>query len=770
MQNIYLMPKSYSKLYLKIILSLLVPVMASAQTIQCDGTLLPEFYSMYGGNSQFTKHTNDAINTFISAEDAIESGDYNTAQNIINNLFDTYPKGDNIWWNVFNAPNGTNLGTPHAYYGVRMLEDIVNYHLNPAVNPDVKTANMKVVLVGCSEGIQPTTDLELQNGTGTFVTNELDESLLQDNYCLVDQSLNLFLKYITAITNGELEVNVEYMELPDLCMDVNVNTSPPLFATGSIGPIWDALDDGVKNETDWFWMLYPSHVPEFPDFDDDAFITGGMGSDSKGGPVFIIDDKWLVRKPAHLGSGVYNDIERRLYLPQWLQHEFYHHLYRIYPEFSLEVNGHDWFSPSFWPNDFEGQFEADFYAESLHKRLQMACIPLASKLITRVNTNQLDLSTTMLEAELLGEYSLDNVGNPWHEAEIIFENGNYFWRNSAGVQWQVTPNLADGILETGPDCPYPGQNFKLEIYRTIDGEPIPGIIGLIFQGELYRKQFNLLNETAPFEITLDDYISECDGAFINEGTILKEQGQFHWVTNTNEMWSLTIDADNEAFLLGNDSPTPGASFKLVILEETCGLHVPGFLYQNNYYWRPKRKSDNPSPLLINPMANLEFTENFNSEIIDISTVFSDPEGEPLFIFATSSDPSLFDVNIENGKLEISGETAGIYHICLTAIDENGGIATHTFMITVGITSSSNNQWLSDLLIHPNPVNDLLYIRNGAYTFEVSIYDINSRVQKSLKNIVGSTSIDLSDLPTGVYFIKIKNLINGAFHFEKIIRK
>jgi len=764
------MSKSDSQLHLKIILILFMPLLASAQNIKCDATLLPEFYSMYGGSGQFTQHTNDAINTFIDAENAIESGDYNTAQNLINNLFNTYPKGDNIWWNVFNNPNGANLGTPHAYYGVRMLEDIVNYQLNPAVNPDVKTVNMKVVLVGCSEGIQPTTDIELQNGTGTFITNELDESLLEDNYCLVEQSLNLFLKYITAITNGELEVNVEYVELPDLCMDVSVNTSPPLFATGSIGPIWNALDDDVKNETDWFWMLYPSHVPEFSDFDDDAFITGGMGSDSKGGPVFIIDDKWLVRKPAHLGNGMYNDIERRIYLPQWLQHEFYHHLYRIYPEFSLEVNGHDWFNLSFWPNDFEGQFEADFYAESLHKRLQTACVPLANKLITRIDTNQLDLSTTMTATELLGEYSLDNVGNPWHEAEIIFENGNFFWRNSAGVQWKVTPNLEEGILETGPDSPYPGQNFKLEIYQTIAGESIPGIIGLVFQGELYRKRFNLLRETTPFEIILDNYVSECDGAIIDEGTILKEQGQFYWVTNTNEMWSLTIDSDNEAFLLGNDSPTPGASFKLVILEESCGLHSAGFLYENNYYWRPKRKAENPSPTLVNPIADLELPENFNSEIIDISTVFSDPEGEPLSYFVTSSDPILLGVHIDNGELEFSGETAGNYHICLTAIDENGGIATLTINVTVGSPSSTNNQWFSDLFIYPNPVTELLYIRSGTSTFDVSIYDINSRVQYSFKNLVHSASLNINDLPSGVYFIKIENPTNGTYHYEKIIRK
>ena len=764
------MKKSYIKSNLKVLLLVFMPAMAFAQIFQCDGTSLPEFYSMYGGSSQFTTHTNKAITTFIGAEDAIAAGDYSTAQNLINSLFATYPKGNNIWWNVFNDPNGANLGTPHAYYGVRMLEDIVNYQLNPAVNPKVKTAHMKVVLVGCSEGIQPGTDAELQNGAGSFVTHALDTSLRKDNYCMVEQSLDLFLKYITAITNGALQVNVEYIELPDLCMDVNVSSSQPYVASGSIGPIWDALDDTIKAETDWFWMLYPSHVPEFPDFDDNSFITGGMGSDSKGGPVFIIDDKWLVRKPAHLGSGVYNDMERRIYLPQWLQHEFYHHLYRIYPEFSLEVNGHDWFNPAFWPDDFNGQFEADFYAESLHKRLQTACVPLSRKLITRIEAEQLDLSSTLVKAELLGAYSLDNIGNPWHEGEIILQNGAYFWRNSANVQWQVFPTLAEGILETGPDCPYPGQNFKLELYRTPDGVLIPGTIGLIFQGELYRKRFDLLREIAPFELTLDHYVSECDGASVNEGAIVKENGQFYWETNTNERWSLTPDVDNETFLLGVDSPTPGDSLELVILEASCGLQMPGFCYQNNYYWRPKRNPDTPSPMLANPVADLQFQENFSPQTIDVSTVFSDAAGQTLHFYASSSAPTLLAVNVNGEALEFSGGTIGNYDICLTALDGNGGVATNAFNVKVGNPLNTNNPGLSGLDIYPNPVADVLHIRNADFTFDVTLYSVYSSLHKSYKNLVNSVSMDLSDFPAGVYFIKIENPVNGDFSVEKIFRK
>ncbi|NRB63779.1 MAG: hypothetical protein HRU40_12275, partial [Saprospiraceae bacterium] len=646
------MRTKYLGLYLQLTLLLLLPTATYGQLFQCDGTGLPEFYSMYGGTGQFTQHTNDAINTFIDAEEAIAAGNYSSAKTLINNLFNTYPKGSTSWWNVFNAPRGTNLGTPHAYYGVRMLEDIADYNLNPNLNPDVQTVNMSVVLVGCSQGIQPRNNLELQNGTGAFVTHQLDSRIQEDEYCMVDQSLDLFLQYIKAITNGRLEVNVNFIELPNLCMNVSVTRNPPYLATGSIGPVWNNLNETSKNETDWFWIIYPSHLPLYPDFEDKSFITGGMGSDSKGGPVFIIDDSWLVRKPPHLGDGYYTDIERRIYLPQWLQHEFYHHLYRIYPEFKLEVNGHDWFNRSFWPNDFTGQFEADYYAESLHKRLQSACVHLSNKLITRNDEPHLDLSATMTPEELLGSYALDNVGNPWHIGQIIRSGNQYYWRNSANVQWRVTPKLEEGILETGSDSPYPGQNFKLETYRTPDGDRIPGTIGLIFQGELYRKQFNLLRQTAPLEITMGQYTQAC--ANNETGQIIKANGQFFWETNRKELWPLNPDSNNERFLLGPESPNPGAAFNLILQDEVCGLHKTGFRYQHNYFWRPKRNPDNPNPKLVNPLADLAFAENFTRQSIDVSTVFADEEQETLNLYASSSDPSELEVEIQGNQLLLSG--------------------------------------------------------------------------------------------------------------------
>ena len=58
------------------------------------------------------------------------------AKILVDNLFNTYPRGSSIWWNIFNDVNGANIGTPHAYYGLRMIEDIIDHGLHG--NPDVQ--------------------------------------------------------------------------------------------------------------------------------------------------------------------------------------------------------------------------------------------------------------------------------------------------------------------------------------------------------------------------------------------------------------------------------------------------------------------------------------------------------------------------------------------------------------------------------------------------------------------------------------------------------
>lgn len=742
---------------------------APAQNVLCDAETLEDFYACYGGQSAFSAHSVKAINTFIQADSALVAGNYAQAKTLLDNLFNTYPKGSNIWWNVFNDPNGANIGTPHAYYGLRMMEDIIDYGMNGTPGIPVKKVNMKIVLVGCSEGIQPTTDIELQNGTGTFVTHSIDTALKESDYRIVKQSFDLFSRYVTAITGGELEVAVEFIELDNLCLPVSVSSTPPYLAYNNIAPVWDNLTQEAKDSTDWWWILYPSHVPEFPDFDDDSFITGGMGSDSKGGPVFIIDDKWLVRKPAHLGKGLYSDIERRIYLPQWLQHEFFHHLYRIYPELELEVNGHDWFNLAFWPPDFEGRFEADYYAETLHKRLQIDCAPLSAKLITRVPDNQEVLFNTFSMDELLGgPYSLDVIQNAWHTGSIIQENGQYFWKNAANVKWKVTPNFAEGRLETGSDSPYPGQDFFIELYRTTEGNLIPGAVALKYQGELYKKRFDLIRESVPVEIALGPYERVNKLTPQHTGNIVKSTGMFYWQTDAGDNWLLTPNAANEYLSLNPDSPTPGEKFQLILAETECDIYALGFKYLNHYYWKPKRSAANDAPVVVSGIPDLELPENFGSHSINFSGVFADPESDSLQFFVTSEDPALIAAGINSQQLTLSGNTPGSTTIFLMAVDANGGLAVDAFNVKV-TPAVSTLEAISGVRVFPNLTHDFVQITGADGNYDISLVSMDKTYQQNIPVTGNNMRVDLRPLPPGTYLLLLKDSSSGNVRVEKIVR-
>ena len=61
---------------------------------------------------------------------------------------------------------------------------------------------------------------------------------------------------------------------------------------------------------------------------------------------------------------------------------------------------------------------------------------------------------------------------------------------------------------------------------------------------------------------------------------------------------------------------------------------------------------------------------------------------------------------------------------------------------------------SSLYIHPNPTNDRLYIETEVEIEEIAVYDVYGRRLQSIVNNQQSLSIDVADLKSGIYFIKI----------------
>lgn len=466
------------------------------------GTPAETLLQPHGGATRFPQLYRRALTVLINAEDRYLRGQHEEAHALLEQLWTFAPPGSAAWTEAQSegqeaiAASGLNIGSPPCYYALRMLTECCEWKLSNLQPRETATIAWTVLLVGHLEGKQPRTNAERANGRGPVISCDLDPRIQQRDHQVVHQATRLFREYIAAITQGRLNVQLNFLSLDDLTVPGIVNAEPNAVAgitDDGFQQIWQAVPMDVRRKTDWWWILYPSNLPEmYNDFRKTEFITGGMGAGPDGRtPCFIIDDRWLLRKPPHLGHGDMHLLERRAYLPQWLQHEFFHHLYRIYPEFRLEsANGHDWFNRRTWPADFVGELEPDYYCESLHKRLLQASTPLHVALKYAVP----DLSGIVTPNMLAGRYRREPVENGWHQGELKIEGTprkpRFRWTNEAEVTWRLTPNFGNGALDCSEDSPYfdveAGKQFLIELKPPRGARPRE-VSGFRYNGEFYKR-------------------------------------------------------------------------------------------------------------------------------------------------------------------------------------------------------------------------------------------------------------------------------------------
>ena len=462
---------------------------------------LDAFYASYAGKATFTDQYEKALSTMLNAQDDVVGGRYTNAKQKLDGVWAAYPKGDRSWLTAGASVTGPMVGAPAAYNALRMLDDVVAHGLVTGPPPVARNLRMTVVLVGCSNGYQPSTMAELAGGTGTLQRRQILPDLTANNNRILNQSLALFRDYVHAMTGGRDFLDLGVVSLPDVCVQISSSyaDAQASMRPGDLSAVWTSVPTSTRQATDWWWVIYPSQVPDdVPAFATTAIITGGMYLGDAPGPVFVIDDRWLTRKPGHLGSGPYSDVERRAWLPQWLQHEFFHYLYALYPGFQLEATGHQWQLPNIaWPVDFDGnamKIEADYYAESLHKRLQTAqAVPPLQTTALRIVVPRAEWARLMLtSADVLGSYqTADSGNNDWLKGQIEIDSGSLLrWRNAAGRSWKLTPDLAAGRLATGDDNPYKDKtpDFNLVLTADADGNLSRPVLGFRFGSTLYLKR------------------------------------------------------------------------------------------------------------------------------------------------------------------------------------------------------------------------------------------------------------------------------------------
>ena len=94
---------------------------------------------------------------------------------------------------------------------------------------------------------------------------------------------------------------------------------------------------------------------------------------------------------------------------------------------------------------------------------------------------------------------------------------------------------------------------------------------------------------------------------------------------------------------------------------------------------------NTFPQLENPLGSRFFQAGFGAQAIDLSGVFSDPDGDVLAFTATSSNEAVVTVGIEeDNMLALTEAGLGIAAVIVTAEDGRGASASDTLEVNVNV--------------------------------------------------------------------------------------
>lgn len=74
-----------------------------------------------------------------------------------------------------------------------------------------------------------------------------------------------------------------------------------------------------------------------------------------------------------------------------------------------------------------------------------------------------------------------------------------------------------------------------------------------------------------------------------------------------------------------------------------------------------------------------------------------------------------------------------------------------------------------ILVYPNPTSDEFTIIGNLSNYTIDILDINGVVYQNLNSSSDTISININELPNGLYFIQVQNVTNGDISIRKILR-
>jgi len=167
---------------------------------------------------------------------------------------------------------------------------------------------------------------------------------------------------------------------------------------------------------------------------------------------------------------------------------------------------------------------------------------------------------------------------------------------------------------------------------------------------------------------------------------------------------------------------------------------------------------NDAPTVAEIIEDMNADMNAENQEIDLSNVFDDIDSDDLEItVSNNTNENIVQATINSNILTLSfvQDQHGSTEITVMASDESESVST-SFNVTVNNTTGIDDIENISIKVYPNPVQDILSIDFDFGIERIVIYNSIGNIKKivSTKNL-NNCKVNVSDLPTGTYFISIE---------------
>ena len=176
--------------------------------------------------------------------------------------------------------------------------------------------------------------------------------------------------------------------------------------------------------------------------------------------------------------------------------------------------------------------------------------------------------------------------------------------------------------------------------------------------------------------------SETDYTQITGGTLTFAAGETSKTASVVVQGDGAIEAD-ETVRVRIDSPNPsGTPIRDADgVQATIAIGV-GTIANDDYPVPPEPSQPNRAPEIVN-VPDAVALGSGETATVALAGAFRDPDGDPLTLSATSSQPAVATVRLDGRTLTVSAVAEGQARVTVQARDPDGATATLSFMVTVG---------------------------------------------------------------------------------------